>query len=676
MDRALEAHSETGALTLRRRFDTDAVLAWLLPGVLVIYLGLRGGGYDQIINSQVAIAAWWLIFLIVAFRLAVVRTSTAGLIWLGLLFAYAAWTTLSLTWTVSRGNTMVDVSLMALYSAVAVLAMCLRGRDAPRHMLHALGVGIVVIAFLAVLSRLRFEWFAQSQTAEFLVTSTQRLSYPLNYWNGLAALMAIGIPVLLYAATGARSLLARSLAGASLPLLALCAFLTGSRGGVLEIGIGLAMFVLLVPDRVHKLAVIAAGVGGGALVIAAANQRTAVREGMRTALAGHQGNQLVVITIVAAIAVGLLVAAITLVERHVELPALLRPTRRRATQLSLGGLLACVLVFLVAGGPHFVSHEWNQFKNTARPANFSESDALARLQNASGEGRYQYWQAAVAAADKHPLTGTGAGTFVFWWAQHGSLAAGYVKDAHSFYMQSLGELGYPGLIISVGLIAWILISGVARVIRGRDPAMRLALATATAGATAFAFAIAIDWIWLIPVLPVVLIVLAAVIFSPKPEADPEREAETAKPVRARSSLGGVLHAPVLSIAARVAAAVASLVVIVGVALPMAATADVRDSQSLVGQGKLPAALSKAVDAVHLEPYAAAPRLQEALVLEQAGDLPDALAAAKQATARENTNWQNWIVLSRLEARNGHAVASTDDYERAETLDPLAPIFNP
>lgn len=411
---------------------------------------------------------------------------------------------------------MIDVSLMALYLGVALLAMTIRGRDVPRHMLHALGAGIVVIAVLGVLSRLRFEWFAAPQTAQFLTGSIPRLSYPLNYWNGLAALMALGIPVLLYSATAARSLVGRAIAGGCLPIVALCAFLTGSRGGVIEAAIGIAMFLLLVPERVSKLAVTAVAGGGGALLIAAADQRSAVREGMRTALAAHQGDQLIAIAIAAAIAVGLLVAAIALIDRHVELPRLFSPTRRSTVAATGAVALVCLVAFVAAGGSGFLHREWDQFKNPSRPVNFSQSNAVQRLVSVSGEGRYQYWQSAALAADRHPLTGTGAGTFVFWWAQHGTLSGGYVRDAHSLYLQSLAELGYPGLLLIVGVIGLILLGGVARVIRSREPAQRLAVAAATAAATAFAFSLAIDWIWLIPVLPISMIVLAAVIFAPTP----------------------------------------------------------------------------------------------------------------------------------------------------------------
>jgi len=54
------------------------------------------------------------------------------------------------------------------------------------------------------------------QTAQFLTSGEERLSYPLNYWNGLAALIAIGLPLMLQLAAKARPLAVRALISESL----------------------------------------------------------------------------------------------------------------------------------------------------------------------------------------------------------------------------------------------------------------------------------------------------------------------------------------------------------------------------------------------------------------------------------------------------------------------------
>lgn len=655
-----------GALSVRRTIDLGALCGWLLPVALIVYLGVRQGGYDTVISSQVAIAAWWVILLVLAFGLVRARLSGAGLIGIGLLGGYAAWTTLSLAWTESSESTMTDVSQMLLYVGLMLVVLLVRGRQAVRFMVYGLATGIVAVAVVGLLSRLHFQWFAIPQA---LPGSANRLSYPIGYWNALAALVAIGIPALLYCATGARSLIARSAAGACLPLLALCAFLTASRGGFIEIAIGLVVFVALAPERPAKLAIITAAGTGSALLIAAADQRRALREGLRSALAAHQGNELIAIAIAVALAVGLLIAAIVLVERHVERPRLLVISRRQLTQISAAGLLVVVIVFAAAGGVGFLHHKWDQFK-APTPVG-SSGGAFARLQSTSGEGRYQYWEVAARAANHKPLTGTGANTFQFQWLQHGTTAGGFVVDAHSLYLQALGDLGYPGLVLITGFILWILACGVWRVVRSRDPAQRLALAAATAGAFAFAISAAIDWIWFIPVLPVALFVCAGVIFAP----DSAGGAGGSTPLSGRRRFGALLRKRGVRTALQATGVVGCLAVIVVIAVPMAATEAVRQSQSLVQAGNLPGALERADEAVELQPYAAAGWLQEALVEEQAGNLGAALNDAEQARDRQPVNWSNWLVVSRLEARTGHASAALADYDHARLLNPHNPLFS-
>ncbi len=85
-------------------------------------------------------------------------------------------------------------------------------------------------------------------------------------------------------------------------------------------------------------------------------------------------------------------------------------------------------------------------------------------------------------------------------------------------------------------------------------------------------------------------------------------------------------------------------------------------------------LEEARSAQNVEPAAASPRLQQALVLELQGDLPAAEAAARAATERESTNWRTWLVLSRIAAERGRAGISVHAYEEARAMNPHASIF--
>ena len=119
-----------------------------------------------------------------------------------------------------------------------------------------------------------------------------RLNYPLNYWNGLAALMAMGVPLVLVAGHQARSLLAQALSVAVLPAVVLAGFYTLSRGGAVELGVGLALLFVLYPRRLALLPpLLVAALGSGILMLAAA-QRDALQDGLTGSAASGQGDEM------------------------------------------------------------------------------------------------------------------------------------------------------------------------------------------------------------------------------------------------------------------------------------------------------------------------------------------------------------------------------------------------
>ena len=92
-------------------------------------------------------------------------------------------------------------------------------------------------------------------------------------------------------------------------------------------------------------------------------------------------------------------------------------------------------------------------------------------------------------------------------------------------------------------------------------------------------------------------------------------------------------------------------------------------------GNLGAAMQAANSAQALEPYAATPRLQRALILELERRYSSAAAAARQATEREPTDWRGWLVRSRIEVEAGHPRFALDYYLRARGLNPTSSLFS-
>ena len=658
MDRSLATpHAQQRAVRRLAPPAPAALATWLLPFALVAYLGLRGGGYDTIVRSEVGIAAWWIVLLgAAAAVLPVARLGAPAWVALGLLAAFAVWTGLSLGWTESDERTVAELGKLAAYVGVLALALAAIGTDAARHAINGAATAVVLIAAVAVLSRLFPDWLGPTDVERVFHSSAGRLHSPLNYWNALAALVAMGLPLLLSVAASARTIAGRALATAGLPLLVLCLFLAVSRGGVIAAGAGLLAFLVLAPDRASRMATMVAAGAGSALLVGAADQRDALQDGLRTAAAHAQGEELLWLTLIVCTGAGLLGAGIALVELHAYRPAWARPSWQRASAGWALVVAVAVAVLVAIGTPGAVSDRWEQFKGDRTAGTQSilnQEDAFARFETLNGNGRYQLWLQARAAQEQRPLSGIGAGTFEYWWARHSTPPGGFVRDAHSLWMETLSELGAVGLALIAGFFVWVLGVAATRCARLRGGSERALLAGAAAAIVAFAVSAAGEWIWEIAALAALVLVLAAVILRTNaPPGVPSRHGRTPRAALALLAVAGT----------------------VAILPALAGTATVRESQAATRDSDLVAALRDARTAADAQPYAATPRLQEALVLERLGDLNGAATAAGEAARREPTNWRTWLILSRLQAERGQPAASLRAYRRARSLNPKSPIF--
>ncbi len=651
------------------RVDGSVLATWALAGGLVLYLGLDGGGYGVVVNSQVGLVLWWIVLIGAAWKLLptgrLARVAWAGLALFG---SFVAWTALASTWSLSSERSLGDLSLVASYLGVLLLAVAIhRDRErAVRHSVSAIGAAVVLVAVLALISRLFPTAFpAAHVTAAFLGSGARgRLSWPLNYWNGLAALVALGVPLVLSTATSARTLRVQALAAASLPVLALCAYLTFSRGGAIASAVAVLIFLALAPDRFPKLVTALVAAAGSAVLIVGAAHRSAIEHGLSGHAAVAEGRQLLVAIVLVCGAVALAQVGIGLAARHGTLPRVLRVSRSRARALLAGGVVVALIAAVAAGAPAQLSHAWNDFK---QPSSISQNDLAARFGTLSGSGRYDYWKVAVKATSGHLLTGSGPGTFQLLWLPRATVP-GYIVNAHSLYVETLAEVGLVGLALLVGFFVLVLGAAVRLVMRS-EYEERARAAGATAALAAFVVSAAVDWVWQLPVLPAAFLLLAGAVLAPAPRPAFVRAGATAL-VPDGAGTGARGRGLVL----RLGLVATALACVIAIGIPLAASSDVSKSQAAATAGNTSSALADARSAVRLEPGAASPQLQLALVLELEHDYPGALGAARRATRDESQNWSGWLVLSRIEAESGHVRASVAAYRRARSLNPRSLLF--
>ena len=627
---------------------------------MVVFLALSNGGYDQIARSTVGVAVWWTVLVGTALNfLLPAGGSRAGRVMLVVAIALAAWTALSMTWTESDERTATELARVSAYLAVFTLALAVQGTGRWRQVLHGVATGVVVVCGLAVLSRMQPSWFPQEIAGRYLqgIQIESRLAYPLNYPSGLGAFAAIGLPLALAGASTARSVVGQSIAAAAIPVVALTLWLTTSSLSVPAAVLALAVFLVLAPDRLPKLATLVLAGGGAAILIVAAEQRLEFDRGLPTPEAERQGHELLALTLLVCAAVGLVQAGLSNWLRHARRPRWLRVPRRHAAVATAVAVGALLLAGMAAGAPSRVDDEWNDFKGrtSANPVEVSRGTEILDF---SGSRRYDFWEAAVDANATDPWVGIGPGTFDFWWTQHGSYAA-YVRDAHSLYVETLAELGIVGLLLIGALSAGILGIGAWRALRA-PPDLRVAIAAATAGCAAFVAGALVDWTWELGVIPVVFFTLAAVACAAGVRADGAPQPRWGSPWRRHGGRIAICALSVLGLAA--------------IAQPLWGAVKLEQSYEAAEEGRWGDALDDARSAASAQPYAASPRLQEALLLRRRGRLAAALRAARAATEREPANWQLWLVRSRIASRAGGRDEAREARRRAQELNPRADIL--
>jgi hypothetical protein len=574
--------------------------------------------------------------------------------------ALVVWTALALGWTQSDERTMTELARTVTYLGVFVLALAVQRGSHWRALLFGVTTGIAVVAGLAVLSRLHPQWFPPNELGRVLrgIEIERRLAYPLNYSSALGAFAAMAVPLLLASTSLARSIAGQMLAAAALPVAGLCYYLTSSGTATVVLVACILAFFVLAPDRLPKAITLAVAAAGTAVVSYAVDQRAALDRGLPTAEAKSEGTEVLIILIAVCIAVAICQYGISLAVRYGRRPRWLLLSPRGAAAATVIAVVIALPVAVAGGAPGEVKDRWNNFKGRSSGAP-AEASRTTQLLDTSGSGRYQFWKSAVDAYHTEEFHGIGPGTFEFWWAQHATYEGAFVRDAHSLYLETLAELGTVGFIIVAALFLSVLGIGSVRALRA-PPDLRLGLAAATAGAFAFAVAAGLDYIWEIGVMPMAFFMLAAVAVdgarAPLPEPRSRRE------LRQRQ-LGW-----------RIGTVVAAIIALFVIYQPYKASTDIRASENDVSEGRLDEALSEARSAADAQPYAATPRLQEALVLERLGKFDQAAAAAREATQKESTNWRTWFTLSRIEAEAGHAKASLDAYLHAEQLNPHSGVF--
>jgi O-Antigen ligase len=614
-----------------------------LAAVAAVVFGLAydNGAYSIQSRSIVAIVAWWLVVLaIIAGIYPLARLAREAVVVTAALAAFAILSLASIGWAANDANAFAEFNRVSLYVAVLLLAFVVSSRRTVGRCCDGILVGIGAVVALSLVSRLFPDAINTTSGFRFLPRGLARLNYPLGYWNGLAVFIAMAVPLALRSALLGGSRVTRALAISPIPAFAAAIYLSSSRTGAAAAVLGVFAFFVLVRRRVAALAALAAAAIGCAPALATVASVHAVAEG--TAVSRGQGLLVALVVLASCCLAGLALAPLSSLEPR------LSSRSRSIERLPLVGMVIVVVAAVVAAHPVRRFHDFQQL-----PAAYGADGRYVRshLLNSSGNGRWQYWTAAVREFEAHPAAGGGAGSYQAWWEKTRPYPAP-LRNAHSLYLEVLGELGVIGLLLVVIVFAGGFAAVALRLRRG-DDAHRTTVAGLGAVLVVFAVAAAFDWFWQLTVVTIVAVLCLGFLAGPATAgARPARRARWLVP------------------AAGAAVVVLALPAIGSQAIALLADRRLAASEHAFATGHLRGAFDAANDSRNLEPWADGSYLQLALVAERAGDLSSARAWIADAIRRNPDNWTTWVVQSRIQTKAGAPAAGQLSLARAHDLNPL------
>jgi Flp pilus assembly protein TadD len=647
--------------------DARNVVPLAMTVAAVAVFSFLSGGYIIGRNSPVAIvylliAAVWVWFLRRSCRPPVLQ-----LVALAVFGLFVAWTGLSVLWSFGPDLSWIAFNLAAFYLAVAALLGL-----TPVRRLHLRVTGY---AFLATAAAVGVYAFLGKGLPDFVTHANQfaRLSNPVGYWNVLALLMALALPVALaIAADRSSRVVWRVMAAAGAVPMCFTFFFALSRGGWVALVVVLALYFAFSTTRLSSLASLVAIVAPVAVVL----WRLRGLETLYTAtpdavLRASQGYTLLVWSL-GALAVTVAVQALIAVG-HTAVP-----WPRRA-QVITG---AVVLVVLVGGGAvgswSFLEErggtEWARERIQMYVSGTDDpyaDEGAARLGSVN-TGRPPLWREALDQSEVSRLSGTGAGTFPFTHYRFRD-DAGVVKHAHSQWFNVLSELGVVGLSLLVAALALLCAAAIGNPFADRGDPSRSLLVALQAGMIAFLVHISWDWDWDMAAIGTVFFLFAGVCSAylgtrradARALATDREHSESEEPLVSAPRE----HHPVIW-PQRVVISLALVLLAASWAFPYLSARAESAAFTASSRGDTAAALEHAQSASRLNPLAVAPLITQAQILQQSGRNREALDVLRVAAALQPDNYEVYqqlgvLYLKAFDRRRD----AVDAFARALALNP-------
>ena len=594
--------------------------------------------------------------------------------------ALGALTALSVVWSLAPSDSWIEATRTFAYVAVFAGGIAF-ARLAPQRwpaLLVGVGAGCLLVCAWALLTKV----FPASLAPDEVYA---RLREPFAYWNSVGLMAALGVPPMLWLAarrTGHAAV--NALAWPAIGLLLVCMMLSYSRGALVALAFGVAAWFLLVPLRLRALVALAASVVVAGPVIAWAFSQdglTTDRAPIAARVdAGHEFGALLLLMAAVLLAAGV----------AVQFAAAQRPPTPRQRRFAARGAIAVLALLPVLGLVAMataeggvdgqVSKAWTQLTdpNARTPANTPD-----RL-TATSSVRARYWREALDVHATEPWLGTGAGGYATVRKRFRDDTL-EVRHAHGYVVQTLADLGWVGLIVSLlAAGAWLFSAARATGVRRRDRGLpydpeRIGMLTLVVVVLVFAAHSAVDWTWFVPANAAVAAVCAGWVVGrgplrarlEHPEGPPGPEAPP-WPHASRLARIGQRIPPLRALAV-------GTVIAIALAASWTAYQPVRSVHAgdaafdRLDQGQPEAAADIARIATERNPLSVDPLFELAAIEEARGRTPEAEAALERAVELQPASAEAWRRLGRLRLSTlNDPKGALGAFQAAYYLDPKSP----
>lgn len=421
----------------------------------------------------------------------------------GLLAALVAIKGLSITWSISRTETVQELLRSSMYLAAFVLAaVSLSSRRLVGPFIDGLNLIAGAVAGYGVLQKVRPVEYPSNTPDGVRVGST------LEYANTVAVVLGMGMALGLARMTQLKNPVARGLYAALILVFGVILYFTFSRGGMLALAAGVAVTFVVGGNRLQMFANLAL-VSGPLVWLISRAQALDTFFGYESseALRAADGTTFGVYLAIAAVQAFVLQAIYAVLISRYELTPSVRRVLGTATIVAVV-LGAGTLGYLVLAGQQGSDEVLGAFSRKLEKT----EDVRDRLTSVSSNSRAKYWDAAWDAWKERPLTGTGAGTFVYTW-QENRPDFGGVKQVHNVYLEQGTETGILAFLALAGF-AGLLVGYVAWAAWRTDPAgngeRKVLLAGLAGAAVVYLVSSALEWHWYIPPSTIFFFALAGV----------------------------------------------------------------------------------------------------------------------------------------------------------------------